>query len=120
MAQEQFLERNGRRLDRRGEAQRSSTDAANGPGRDLQHEYSSVADAALGVDGSVAQADRDGGRANAGADLPGKSAFQIGECQVDGLFEVGTIERIGLVEDRQRLQPAVGHAVGSRHVDARG
>ncbi len=90
------------------EAQRARTQAADRPGGDFEHEDAFSVHPALGVDRTVAQAERGGGAADTADD----GALHVVGCgrgrEIDRLLEERAVQRIGLVEDRERVQPAAG------------
>ncbi len=124
VAQEQLLQRNlGRPTRHLGlETQCSRTEPADRPRGDLEDENPQHAgfrvDAAFRMNGTVAQADRrgrvrDGGRDRAlNLDRGGRRRH------VDRLLEERSVERIGLVEQRQQLKPTVVHQPFDRVLDA--
>ena len=80
---------------------------ADGPGCDLQHPHAAPVYPHLGVHRPAREAQRLN-RAFCGAnDIPLRLRALARGRDINGLFEVGTIQRIGLVEQRQYAQPAI-------------
>ena len=113
MSQQELLERDsvvGRSAAR--EPQDARAQAANGPRRNLEHHDIASVDTALGVYGSMVQSQRLHGLLNGRDDHLLLRLTERRRCDVYGLFEKRTIERIGFVEDRQRSNAASGeHAL---------
>ena len=114
MAEEQLLERHADTKTQRAPAQ-----ASDGTGGDLKDARTFCREPQLGVDGSVHEAQRPRSflhRAGARClDRFGMSRRR----HVQRLLEVRTVERIGLVEDRQDREPPVGEQSFQRHLRAR-
>jgi hypothetical protein len=70
------------------------------------------------VDGSVAQPDRVRRAGRLALDRGEQVVRQPRRRDVDRLLEVGPVERIGLVEDREHVEPAVAHQRLDRHLGA--
>ena len=87
--------------------ERAGAQAADRPGRDLEDEDAPIVDAALGVNRAMREADR-GRRAGDGVDdVPLHRLGRRGRRHVDRLFEERTVERVGLVEQGQRVERPV-------------
>ena len=114
MSQQELLERDpvaGRSAVKR-KPQDARAQAANRPRRNLQHHDTASVDAALGVYGSMVQSQRVHGLLNGRDDFLLLRLTERRRCDVDGLFEKRTIERIRFVEDRERSNVSPGeHAL---------
>src|SRR6266700_3355088 len=99
MPEQKLLERNKLSGVLPAQSQRTGTKAANRAGGDFENEHAVFVDAAFSVNGAMSQADRRhgafGGAHDRFLDRHGRRRW----CDVEGLFEIRTVERIGLVED---------------------
>src|SRR5580658_2306963 len=93
VAQNQFFERLAS-----GEAQDPGTEASNRPRRDFEHPYSRIVDTHFGMNRAVGKTKRGYGELRGIGDrLLHRNRY------VDGFLKKRTVERIGLIEQRQRL-----------------
>ena len=114
MAQDDLLQRHAG-----AEAQRPRAESADGPRRHLQHPRPVVVHPQLGVDRALAQAEgRAGGRGDR-LDAPLDVGRQPRGRDVDRLLEVRALERVRLVEQRQRVERAAHEQAFQRDLDAR-
>src|ERR1700674_2439419 len=88
------------------ESKRSRAEATDGARGDLEHPDAAVVEPELGVDRAVGQAKRASGSCRGCQDLRLPLLGQPRRRDVDRLLEEGAVQRIGLVEDGQRLELA--------------
>src|SRR5690349_14359582 len=86
------------------EPQRAGAKAADRTRSHLQHEHTCVVHAALGVNRSVKQAERERGRVDGGTDRGELARRSPRRRDVNRFLEEGTVERLRLVEDSQNFQ----------------
>ena len=101
------------------EAQRPGAQTADGTGRHLDDHQSTVgADPHFGMDRALPQPHGGRRRRHRGGQRGQHRGRLAGRGDIDRLLEEGTVERVGLVEDRQHLEDPVHQEGLDRHLGA--
>src|SRR6266700_17002 len=100
------------------ELQNRRTESTNGAPRDLQHPRPLLVDPQFCMYGTLAQVERRGRNCYAISNILLYLLWQTRRSYIDSLFKKRTIQRIGLVEERQYLQLPVCQDAFQGHLEA--
>src|SRR6266704_5225867 len=108
VTEKQLFQPDGFTFPIKGKPQGAGAETADRPRRYLQCPHDSVVDTKLRMDWTMRQAQRSGRLPRAFLDGVLHRFGKSRRCDVDGFFEIGAFERIGLIEDREYFQSAIG------------
>src|SRR6266581_8607336 len=108
VTEKQLFQPDGFTFPIKGKPQGAGAETADRPRRYLQCPHAIVVDTKLRMDWTMRQAQRSGRLPRAFLDGVLRGFGKSRRCDVDRFFEVWTLERIGLIEDRQNAEDAIG------------